>query len=687
MGINLSNISHCFTSAPGIWVFYLIPGLALAVLAGMALTRHGRHLLIGSGILFLLQALGLIFSLLSQEFGRIALPTFLILEQAIAALTLLWVVWTCLEEQQKALVTWASILLTAGLLLFLAISLLIIQLQPAYPSLAQIPLHSLWQSASLLLVLTGLILILVRRPAQWSFAVLILAGLGVGHGLQLFVIDSSTSLAMVRLSQAISLPWLLVLVQRLPAKAKASPTPIKAPLAEDPNQPVDTKPELVDLLLQINLQESAADKFKATVRAISLSLVADICYLVRISPNRDRVELVAGYDLIREITLPAATLQREELLHISDAWEDQRVLRLSQADADARDAVTLTLLLKYHRIGNLLAYPLHLPGEPATGGVIILSPYTNRHFGASALRLLDEVQDTLAQVLYGENPLDTIKSELEQKAELVAILRQTSESLSKILDEKEALIASLKAELQRFKAKYQIEKLESVKQIDALRQEIQSFQLQTTPQQDLSRELEQLSQQIRQLTGERDQLRTALARAEARMKHLENQAGQTGPTRLSMDNQIISLDSIAANVRLQVATKLQAKGLELELINPDGRQMIKTDPELLQTILQGLLENAIAASPPETALQLHLSISLETGMLIAEATDRGEGLTQQEQTLLFSATESTIPGIGSLQAIRNAIRAIRVLNGKIWLRSIKHQFTTFRVQLPVRIID
>ena len=74
-------------------------------------------------------------------------------------------------------------------------------------------------------------------------------------------------------------------------------------------------------------------------------------------------------------------------------------------------------------------------------------------------------------------------------------------------------------------------------------------------------------------------------------------------------------------------------------------------------------------------------------MLIAEVTDHGEGLTQDEQTLLFSATETDIPGIGSLPSIRAAIRAIRVLNGKIWLRSTKQQSTTFRVQVPIRIID
>ncbi len=450
---------------------------------------------------------------------------------------------------------------------------------------------------------------------------------------------------------------------------------------------MDTKPELVDLLLQINLQENAADRFRAAVRALSLSLVADICYFVRILPDGDHIELIAGYDLIREIFLPTPTLNRSELLHIMDAWADQRVLRLSQNHADAQDAVTLTLLLKYHRIGNLLAYPLHLPNESAAGGVIIFSPYTNKLFNSNALHLLDEVQQTLSRILFGQNPIDKVNAELEQKTELAAILRRTAESLTQVLSEKEAMITTLKTDLQQYKAKYQMEKMDTVQQLDRLQNEIQSLRQQPTPQEGLLRRVEQLSGQLRQLTEERDHLKTALARAEARIKHLETETGQTGPTRISMDNQIISLDSIAANVRLQIAAQLQNKAQNLEIINSQGRQMIKTDPELLQTALQGLLENAIIITPLEGAIQLRLDVSLETGMLIAEVTDHGEGLTQDEQTWLFSATEATIPGIGSLPSIRDAIRAIRVLNGKVWLRSTKHRLTTFRVQVPIRIID
>jgi len=138
---------------------------------------------------------------------------------------------------------------------------------------------------------------------------------------------------------------------------------------------------------------------------------------------------------------------------------------------------------------------------------------------------------------------------------------------------------------------------------------------------------------------------------------------------------------------LLAAPPMGQKDVDLEINNPDGRQMVKTDPELLQTALLELIMNAIMASDFGGTIRLDLTLSLEMGMLIIQVTDFGKGLTQTEQTALFSGQRQTIPGIGDVQSIRNAIRAIRVLNGKIWLRSKKSSYTTFRLQIPVRIID
>ena len=455
----------------------------------------------------------------------------------------------------------------------------------------------------------------------------------------------------------------------------------------DDSKPVDTRPELIKQLLEINLTASYDEKIKAIIRALSLSVVSDICYLVRLTVDNETVELLAGYDLIREIALPGAILQPQQLLHIMDAWAEKQTLNLTDTKGDLRDADTLTLLLKYHRIGSLLAFPLYFNDQPTLGGLILLSPYTSKRWGEDTIQLLEKVRPTLTEVLFGPDPIEELRLENEQQQDLILELRLTSDQMTLELQEKDKTLETLQSTLQQLKGRYQLEKFEAVQQMDAMQTELESLKGKPSQQWDGKQQLEQIQAEIRQFSKEREELRTSLARANARIQHLENQAGQTGPIRLSTDNQIISLDSVAANARLQTATRLSQAGVNLTVQNPDGRQMIKTDPELLGTVLKGLIENAIAASPAGGTIELSQSLSLETGMLIAEVTDHGEGLTPEEQSALFSAGQALIPGIGDLAAVRAAIRAIRILNGKIWLSSKKNDHTTFRIQLPIRIID
>jgi signal transduction histidine kinase len=196
-----------------------------------------------------------------------------------------------------------------------------------------------------------------------------------------------------------------------------------------------------------------------------------------------------------------------------------------------------------------------------------------------------------------------------------------------------------------------------------------------------------MEEEFRQLTQERDQLSEALEEANQKITALESIQEQTGPIRLSVENRVISLDAIVANARLEIVKLLREKQIELEVINPEATAMIKTDPGLVHSVVYNLLVNAIKASTRAAEVQLHQKLSFETGMLVIQVTDFGKGLTAKEQTALFSSNPPEMPGIGSLESIREAVRAIRVLNGKIWLRSKPDSFTTFRVQLPVRIID
>ncbi|QRN83267.1 hypothetical protein JR338_00470 [Chloroflexota bacterium] len=694
MRIYLAGIAELFANAPAAMISHLIAGLSLALLACLMLLQFNktaqpnqhRRMAVGAGLLLMLQIVQMAFTAFYLKKIALSAASIGLVDHLVITLTAIWVAWLLLGRQQSRKANRTTALLSLAALFMTTLSILLTLLLPGLQAETGNILNLLWYLGNFLILVTALVLLAVRRPANWGIGILILAALTLCLGLQIVTVGNQFGvMGLIRLAQATSLPWLLVLA----AKSDKQPmTPESTTSDEvDESKPVDTKPELIKQLLEINLSASYEEKIKAIIRALSLSVVSDICYLVRLTPDNETVELLTGYDLIREITLPGAILQPQQILHIMDAWTEKLTLNLTDTKGDLRDADTLTLLLKYHRIGSLLAFPLFFADQPTLGGLVLLSPYTSKRWGEETIQLLEKVRSTLTEVLFGPDPLEELRLENEHQQGLIVELRQTSDQMTLELQGKEKTLETLQSTMQQLKARYQLEKYETVQQMDAMLSELETLKGKSSQQWDGKQQLEQIQAEIRQFSQEREELRTSLSRANARIQHLENQAGQTGPIRLSTDNQIISLDSVAANARLQTSIRLAQTGVNLVINNPDGRQMVKTDPELVGTILKGLIDNAIAASPVGSVIELSQSLSLETGMLIAEVTDHGEGLTPEEQSALFSAGQMLIPGIGDLAAIRTAIRAIRILNGKIWLSSKKNDHTTFRIQLPIRIID
>jgi len=696
MGLDLTAIASFFTTSPGIYLHTLVTGSALLWLIAIAAVQvmresdqpRSKHLMIGTSFLLLVVVTLLLTALtnINNPSGESLLAG--ILERGATLLLIIWLLWTLLEKDSGVLLTATTIVATLSIFVFSALSYLIIYLAPSFLTLDSFLLDLIWQVGVILFIVMGLILLPIRRPKKWVLGMVLMGCLGAGQAFQLSLSDGNLGLmGLTRLTQTFSLPWLLILSQHLAEAPGRSEPPVVPAHPAGTEQTVDTKPQLVDLLLQINLQEQASEKFKAIARALSLSVVGDICYLARRRHETKKIEFLAGYDLIREVYLPDKTVLSEHLPELTKAWDQDSVLARNQDDPDVPDVETLSNLLKYHRTGNLLAYPLNDPDGDSTGGVILLSPYTDKEWTPEVQQLLNEIKKTLSLVLFGPNPLHNLRQDLQEKTASIKQLKQASKELTDSISAREKQIGALQSTLTKLKARYQIEKLESVKQIETLHQRMANISSQRISQVDTSARMEQLQTEMRQLYYERDQLKADLAHAQARIEQLLFQSGQARPSAGSDESQIISLDSITANVRLKVSPLLKRKGLNLNIHNPDGRQRIRTNPELLQSALEGLLGNAAEASPTGGSLQFNLRLSMETGMLIAEITDHGQGLSQDEQTRIFSSGDVEIPGIGNIRSVRSTMQAIRALNGKIWLRSKQKDHTTFRIQLPVRIID
>jgi signal transduction histidine kinase len=696
MGFNLSAFLNLLAKPPGDLIYHLVVSLALILTGCYALAnleessrgKQARTTLIGCSILLILQII--LFGLRFINPGSLNKNVNLVLitEHLAATLTIIWLIWTYAHQDKRFFLTGLGIFLTIALVILAGLIIFLVPYLPVLSSVNQSSLNLLWQAIALVVLMGGILLVIFKRPQQRVVMLLSMLLLAVGHSLQMLLQpEPQSGMGAVRFAQILSLPWVMVLIQRF-SKDKIQQNKNQTGTEEGPaEQIIDNKAILVERLFGLNLSKSGEEKYQAVVRALSLSVVADVCYLIELADETDKVHILAGYDLIREVDLGPDTLAREDLPLILAAWKSNQALELTQDETKSRDLVTLALLIQYHSAGNVFAYPLGLIEKSLVGGVIFLSPYTGKNWGKPTTQFMDEIKDTLGQVLFSSNPLEQAELELKQASSQINILLQELERLHQAVLEKETLIQEKESIIKELKAKYQIEKMETVNNIQQMKAHVTELSSQLNYQKNAAKELEQLKTEIRQLTSEREQLSLALARANALVRDLQTQAGQTGPIRLSQQSQIISLDSIAANVRLRIAPLLGQREIDLEIHNPDGRQMIKTDPELLQTALTELLTNASLASRPGGAIELDQRLSFEMGMLTIQVTDYGNGLTDAEQKALFSAEYDSIPGIGNVQSVRNAIRAIRVLNGKIWLKSKKASYTTFRFLIPVRIID
>jgi hypothetical protein len=501
MAIFLSTVLNFLAKPPGDLVYHLLVSLVLAYAVGVVFIKHWkpaksnqvRSFLIGSSLLLFFQLclFGLRFYHTTTDFNSAYF--YHLFERLVSTLTIIWLVWTFLYEDQREIPSNYYIIISLTLLVLAVVSFFIrLRLTQVF-FFNPHTMDLIWQLIALAMVLIGVLLTVFVRPPQLKVIMLILLLLASGHILQILLLNEMQwYMGAVRFAHLLSLPWLLILPKYFSADSRqisseipASTTSInpknvraqtiwknlasKLGLAKSAivswvksslerssknDQPetipdinsregyaemtTDTKPALVNLLLKIGLAQSREEKYQTVAQALSLSVVADICFLVSIPEEGDKLHIISGYDLIRETTYKPDTLVRRDLPRVTAAWQAQRTLTLSYDDVNVRDAQTLAMLLNYHSIGNLLAFPLGLPENPLVGGVLFLSPYTGKRWGEKTIHLMDQIKETLAAVLFAPGAPEKASPVSNQAQVQINALIHASEKLRSALAESEA---------------------------------------------------------------------------------------------------------------------------------------------------------------------------------------------------------------------------------------------------------
>ena len=440
-------------------------------------------LVIAQGILFLLSALA--WQGLTDP--RLTLPP---VDRAITVFTLVWAVWLWLTPSHSPLADLLAGLSSVIIAVATFFSLSQWGAVSATTSFNQTPLNIGWELFAQAVVLTGIALLVFKRPAGWGGALAFFTIQFFGHVVQLsWPIVSSDFAGAVRLAQVCSFPLLPLLVSRLPVSLETSSS--GRPLGEtfrlseaSPEQPHQkTDPRVVTAWVELAARTGQEKTGSTLTRAIAHTMLAELCYLVTLT-NTGELALHSGFDLIRAEEAPGSTIPAGQAPALMAALNKNRSLRLG-VETTSPDLLGVGRALNLNPVGCMLFIPLNQSGK-SWGGILLLTPYSNREWSPDEQSYLMTEAPALMQIL---------QSDMQQPVK------------ARDVDNKQSEIDRLQTELTQIKQEYQLvlSALDELRQGAADANEMEAL---------LSLQKEQ-QQLLNNLQSENQRLNTTLAEKQA----------------------------------------------------------------------------------------------------------------------------------------------------------------------------
>ncbi len=539
MGASFGTILSLLTTPQGSLVYHLILVFSIGSALQMAYvhwrssefpqarrTMFGLLMLLTAQVgLFLISALG------SQ--GILNLPLFLPpLDRAITLFSLIWMMWlwTFPEPSRSAdAATWLLSLLVAAAL---GLSLVAYSGEPVFQSYNATVYDGYWQLASIAFSVFALLILLVRRPNGWGNGAAVLLLSFAGHLLHLILGRADGDFpGAVRLMHLAAFPMLMTLPQRFPAPSNRL-TSVKqqdVPVAGERRR-YSTDPKTFHALLAL-AGESQADKVsQAITRAIAQTILADLCFLIYLTDNNNQMQIASGYDLIREENLEGGSMNKNLIPMLTNALQRGRPLRLPSSSTSA-DIKGLSDLLGLTNPGHLMSVPIITPEKDPIGGVLLLSPYSNRLWSAEDQAFLANIAISLVPII--------------QRGQKMTSLEQKGEQTRQALDVAQSRITDLERNNN-----------DLLKQMDAVRADAQEGLAQaenlaamTTVQEETQKALEKFKQENEELRAMKD-VKSTKGKASANTAQLEGELRLTLEEVARLQNQLAE-----ANMRIMEAEK------------------------------------------------------------------------------------------------------------------------------------
>lgn len=567
MGASLNQIFSVLTEPAGSLIYHLILVFSIAGALQSAFVHwrssefpQARRTMFGLGILLIVQISLFLVSGIGMQ-GFLNLPLFLPpLDRAITLLSLLWLIWLWAFPEPSRPADAGTWLLSLLVLSALGLSLAAYSQQVSFSSYNLTEADSYWQLASMGFSLLGLFLLAVRRPNGWGYGIAVFLLSFAGHLLYMMIgrVDGDFPGA-VRLAHMAAYPVLLTLPQRFPTASRAL-TSVKqpdAPVGE--RRKYSTDPKTFHALLAL-AGESSTDKLsQAITRAIAQTMLADLCFLIYLTDNNNQMQIASGYDLIREENLEGGSLNKAVIPMLTNALQRGRPLRLPASSTSA-DIKGLSDMLGLANPGHLLSVPITTPGKEPLGGVLLLSPYSNRLWSAEDQAFLTNIALSLVPVI--------------QRGQKMAALEIKGEQTKQALDVAQARIADLEKrnnellrEMERIQADAQegLVQAENVSALRAMQEETQQALEKLKKENEELRALVNIKSKFTSSAQVENELRLTLEQ----VAHLQNQLAEA-------NMRIVEVEKASAAARSSEQSEVVAS-ISQELRQPMSSIMGYTD--------------------------------------------------------------------------------------------------------------
>ncbi len=463
--------------------------------------------------------------------GLINLPVILPpFDRALTLFSLLWMLWLWNFPEPSRAADAATGLLSLLIAAGLSLSLVAYAQDFSRPPYNTTIYDGLWQLASIAVAVFSVFLLGLRRPNGWGYGLAVFLLAFFGHLLHMIVgrFDGNFPGA-VRLAYLAAFPILMTLPQRFPAPA-IGPTSIKPHAPGEERRRYSTDPKTFHALLGMAGETSADRLSQAITRAIAQTMLADLCFLIYLTDNKNQIQIASGYDLIREEVLEGGSLNKSMIPMLTNSLQRGRPLRLPSSSTSA-DIKGLSDLLGLTSPGHILCVPIVTPEKDSLGGVLLLSPYSNRLWSAEDQAFLNNIAVSLVPII--------------QRGQKMTSLEQKGEQTRQALEVAQARIL----ELERMNH-------DLLKQMDAVRVDAQEGLSQAESLAEMTRMQEEAQKAIERLKKENETLRAGKGKAtfgqmegELRMTleevaRLQNQLAEANTRMMELEKGTFSVRSL-----------------------------------------------------------------------------------------------------------------------------------------------